>query len=73
MELGKRFQILLEFFALEKGLNTCLQLVRNGLYLLKLRGIAFRICAHKHSSRFFFLGAERASLCGLFAISFRSA
>ena len=63
MELGKRLQILLEFVAFKKCLYSGLQLIRDCLYLLKLRRVGFLFCAHKHSSDFFFseTGLGRAS------------
>ena len=48
-------QILLELFALEKSLDSGFQLIRDGLYLLKLRGIRFLLSgAHKQSSNLVF-------------------
>ena len=75
MELGKRFQILLEFVTFKKRLYSGLQLIRDCLYLLKLRRVGFLFCAHKHSSDFFFsaIGLGRASesdALSLFAMRF---
>ena len=57
MELGKGLQVLLKFLALKECLNSRFQLIRNSLYLLKLRRVDLLLTTHKHSSDFFFPAA----------------